>query len=83
MNRKILTLLGSALVAASVVQVGAAAAAQGVTNRLSSREAINSVIPWNQTATRSDAALPACGFAAETESQNVQACDPRNVYVGH
>jgi hypothetical protein len=81
MDKKILTLLGSALIAASAVQV-AAAAAQGVPGGLRPRNPINRVIPWDQTATRSNAALPECGFAADTDqSQNILPCDPRDVYL--
>jgi hypothetical protein len=81
LNKKILTLLGSALIAASAVQV-AAVAAQGVPTSLRPRNPINRVIPWNQTATTSNAVLPECGFAADTDqATNIQPCDPRNVYL--
>lgn len=66
---------------APAVQV-AAAAAQGVPSSLRPRNPINRVIPWDQTATTSNAALPECGFAAETDqSTNIHPCDPRNVYL--
>lgn len=53
----------------------------GSAPNISDRANTNAQIPPDQSAARSNAALPECGMAAESDTTtgNKQPCDPRNV----